>query len=86
MFRLIVFAVCSACLIYVSRASLRVPRSHGFYRFFAWEFILALILLNVDRWFHEPFSAHQIASWLLCFNRACDPRRLPAEGRREARQ
>jgi protein-S-isoprenylcysteine O-methyltransferase Ste14 len=65
MFKLVTFAVLSACLIYISRASLETPRSHGFYRFFAWEFILALILLNLDRWFQEPFSAHQIISWLL---------------------
>jgi len=49
----------------VSRASLRFPRSHGFYRFFAWEFILALILLNLELWFRDPFSIHQIISWLL---------------------
>ena len=65
MFKLIAFIVLSAALIYLSRASLRVPRSHGFYRFFAAEFTVALVLLNLDRWFQEPFSSHQIASWLL---------------------
>lgn len=65
MFKLVAFAVVSAGLIYVSRASLRVPRSHGFYRFFAWEFIVALFLLNVDVWFRNPFSWHQIISWFL---------------------
>ena len=65
MFKLIVFFVSSAALIYLSRASLRAPRYHGFYRFFAAEFILALVLLNLDRWFQDPFSLHQIASWLL---------------------
>jgi protein-S-isoprenylcysteine O-methyltransferase Ste14 len=49
----------------VSRASLTVPRSHGFYRFFAWEAILALALLNIDVWFREPFSWHQLISWPL---------------------
>jgi protein-S-isoprenylcysteine O-methyltransferase Ste14 len=65
MLKLIIFAVASAGLAYLSRASLRAPRSHGFYRFFAWESILALILLNVGRWFHDPFAIHQIISWLL---------------------
>ena len=65
MFKLMAFIVLSACLIYLSHASLRAPRSHGFYLFFAAEFILALVLLNLDRWFQEPFSPHQIASWLL---------------------
>ena len=65
MLRLIVFLVLTAVLVYISRASLQAPRSHGFYRFFAWEFILALILMNVDRWFDRPFSALQIVSWTL---------------------
>jgi protein-S-isoprenylcysteine O-methyltransferase Ste14 len=42
-----------------------VPRSHGFYRFFAWEFIVALFLLNVDVWFYAPGSWHQLISWFL---------------------
>lgn len=61
----IIFAVGSAGIIYVSRASLRVPRSHGFHRFFAWEFLLALFLLNARKWFDEPFTLHQIVSWVL---------------------
>ena len=65
MFEFVAFAVLSAGLIYISRASLRAPRSHGFYRFFAWEFILALFLLNVNAWFRDPFSWHQLASWFL---------------------
>ena len=64
-FKLLTFIVLSAGIIYVSRASLRVPRSHGFYRFFAWELIVALFLLNVDVWFHVPFSWHQLISWFL---------------------
>lgn len=59
------FLLGTASLVYVSRASLVVPRSHGFYRFFAWEAILALGLLNVDAWFREPFSWHQLISWPL---------------------
>lgn len=59
------FLVLSAWLVYISRGSLRAPRSHGFHRFFAWEFILALFLLNVDVWFEAPFSWHQLISWCL---------------------
>jgi len=61
----IVFIVASIGIAWVSRASLRNFRSHGFYRFFAWEAILVLVLLNVDYWFKDPFSIHQIVSWLL---------------------
>ena len=49
----------------MSWPSLHNPRSHGFYRFFAWEAIVALILLNLSHWFYKPFSIHQIVSWLL---------------------
>jgi hypothetical protein len=63
--KVIAFLVASAMLVWVSRSSLRDFRSHGFYRFFAWEAILALILLNLDKWFDKPFSFYQIVSWLL---------------------
>ena len=55
----------SAALIYVSRRPLLAPGSHGFYRFFAWEAILALAVLNLPVWFRDPFSLAQVASWLL---------------------
>jgi protein-S-isoprenylcysteine O-methyltransferase Ste14 len=90
--RLVVFVVLSAGLTYLSRASLRSPRSHGFYRFFAWEFILALILVNIERWFHDPLSPHQLASWVLLVSTFIPgvpgihlliTRGRPAAGRRE---
>ncbi len=55
----------SIALVTISRKPLRDPRSHGFYRFFAWEAILALVVLNLPVWFHDPFSPAQIISWLL---------------------
>ncbi len=60
----ILFLVGSAGLVYVSRASLPQVTAHGFYRFFAWEAILALILLNLEHWIADPFSLRQIISWL----------------------
>jgi protein-S-isoprenylcysteine O-methyltransferase Ste14 len=60
-----VFLAATAGLAYVSRASLLAPRTHGFTRFFAWETIVILFLLNVDSWFRDPFSWHQIISWCL---------------------
>jgi protein-S-isoprenylcysteine O-methyltransferase Ste14 len=62
------FVVATVTLGWVSRASLRRPDSHGFYRFFAWEFILAVILVNfrgAEQWFAEPFCLRQLVSWLL---------------------
>lgn len=65
MFKLIIFAVVSVGIVFVSRFSLRDSRSHGFFRFFAFESILILILLNSEHWFSDPFSTPQIVSWLL---------------------
>lgn len=62
-----VFVAGSAGLVLVSRGSLRRVGSHGFFRFFAWEAMLALLLLNVDHWLRDPFGLRQIISWLcLC--------------------
>ena len=65
MIQLVIFIAASIWLTYISRASLRIVRSHGFYRYFAWECILALVLLNAGFWFHDPFSIHQIVAWVL---------------------
>lgn len=67
MYRLIGFAIASIGLVYISRRSLLAPRSHGFYRFFAWEMIAALFFLNVTTWFRNPWSWNQIISWSLLF-------------------
>jgi len=63
--KVVLFVVISAILIYFSRSSLKNPQSHGFYRFFAWEGIIAVVLLNVDSWFTNPSSFFQIISWFL---------------------
>ena len=60
-----IFVVISLWLAYISRKSLRQPASHGFFRFFAWEAILALFLMNVGSWFNDPWAWHQLVSWLL---------------------
>lgn len=65
MSKLITFIIVSAAIVFLSWKSLHKPRSHGFFRFLAFECILLLILANVDYWFREPFSAAQIISWLL---------------------
>ncbi len=63
----VAFALLSLPIVYVSRASLREPRSHGFYRFFAWEAILGLLCLNGTVWFAHPLAWYQVISWtLLC--------------------
>lgn len=65
MTKLGLFVFFSIGLAGLSWRFLKLGRTHGFYRFFAFECILALILLNADRWFTNPFSLAQVASWLL---------------------
>ena len=63
--KIAVFLACSALLLWVSWKPLKDPHAHGFYRFFAWEVIVAIVLLNADVWFRDPFSPLQVASWIL---------------------
>jgi len=62
---ILIFILLSAGIIWYSLPSLRNPRVHGFYRFFAFEAILGLLLLNLRGWFRDPFSIHQLFSWIL---------------------
>lgn len=59
-----IFVLGTLSLSLASRASLRDPASHGFYRLFAFIAILALILLNAPVWFRNPFHLPQLLSWL----------------------
>jgi len=62
---LITFLAGSCIVIWLSRKALLKPGSHGFYRFFAWESILGLIVMNHDVWGEDPYSPHQFTSWML---------------------
>lgn len=59
------FLLGSAVILWWSRKSLVKPGRHGFYRFFAWEAILGLIVLNHEPWGNDPSSIHQMISWVL---------------------
>jgi protein-S-isoprenylcysteine O-methyltransferase Ste14 len=45
--------------------SIRYKRYHGIARFFAFESVFILVLLNYRIWFFDPFSLLQIISWIL---------------------
>lgn len=60
-----IFLSVSILIVWYSRNALRKPDTHGFYRTFAFETILLLILLNIRYWFTKPFQWYQIVSWLL---------------------
>jgi protein-S-isoprenylcysteine O-methyltransferase Ste14 len=65
MLQVAIFLLASAGLVYVSRAALRRPRVHGFWRFWAWEAIAGLVALNAPVWFRDPLAWYQLISWLL---------------------
>ncbi|HZV53900.1 MAG TPA: isoprenylcysteine carboxylmethyltransferase family protein [Rhodocyclaceae bacterium] len=62
---LLLFAAGSAIIAWLSRKPLRHPGSHGFYRFFVWEGILVLVLMNRDAWDIDPYSVYQLIAWPL---------------------
>ena len=65
MISIVVLLLGTVALVWLSRRSLLHPASHGFARFFAFEAILALIVLNAPYWFVHPYSRQQLVSWLL---------------------
>ena len=65
MLRATLFFAASAAILPLSWRSLKDARTHGFYRFFAFELLLGLIFLNAPTWFLDPFSARQWAAWFL---------------------
>ena len=65
MIRIILFIVCTLFFLRISWRALKNPGSHGFYRFFVFEGILLLVLLNHPYWFSEPFSPQHLLSWFL---------------------
>lgn len=62
--KLAILVAGSSGLALLSRESLLSPKAHGFYRFFGWECILTLFVLNVRFWFVNPLSISQLVSWV----------------------
>jgi protein-S-isoprenylcysteine O-methyltransferase Ste14 len=65
MLKLVIFGLVSVGIVAFSWTSLADRKSHGFYRFFAFELILALVLVNAEAWFRDPLSPQQVFSWLV---------------------
>lgn len=58
------FLALSVIIFRFSCRSIGSIRFHGFYRFFLWEFLSALIVLNIQYAFTKPASARQIIAKL----------------------
>lgn len=65
MLGLVIFLLGSLGFLILARHALKEHHLYGFPRFFAFEAILGLVVLNAAVWFAQPFSIHQIVSWLL---------------------
>jgi protein-S-isoprenylcysteine O-methyltransferase Ste14 len=63
--RIIFFILGTVFFVRISRRALANPGTHGFYRFFVFEGLLSLILLNHPYWFRDPFSPLHLFSWFL---------------------
>lgn len=63
--RTVIFILGTLFFLRVSWKSLQNRGTHGFYRFFVFEGILLLALINQPYWFVNPFSFLQYLSW--CF-------------------
>ncbi len=61
----IAFTAGTLVLAYASRASLRIPGSHGFHRFIAWELMLVLVVYNLDGWYSAPLTWDQVVCGVL---------------------
>jgi protein-S-isoprenylcysteine O-methyltransferase Ste14 len=51
--------------------SVQYKRYHGIARFFAFECVFILVLLNINVWFRNPFSLLQVVSWIFLILSAC---------------
>ena len=63
--RIIIFLILSVPIIIFSWRTLFTVKSHGFYRFFAWECMAWLLASNIKLWFYDWLSVNQIFSWII---------------------
>jgi protein-S-isoprenylcysteine O-methyltransferase Ste14 len=63
--KILVFALISIGFVRLSWRALRNRSPYGLYRFFAFETLTGLFLVNVDHWFTDPFSPSHLLSWFL---------------------
>jgi protein-S-isoprenylcysteine O-methyltransferase Ste14 len=54
-------------LVFTWRFSIKAKRPHGIPRFFSFECILLLVLLNGPVWFKQMLMWNQLISWILLF-------------------
>ena len=65
--KLIIFAFLGVFITAISWKNLFKIHSHGFYRYFSWLCIVWLVASDYRYWFDNPFSVHQLISWVFLF-------------------
>ncbi|WP_037000458.1 methyltransferase family protein [Ectopseudomonas composti] len=65
MWQWLAFVTISAILGGISWRTLGNVRSHGFYRFLAWEAMLVMLVLNASSWFGDRSELNQRIAWVL---------------------
>ena len=70
MLELVIFLLGSLGFIILSRRALKEHHTYGFPRFFTFEAILGLVVLNAGGWFYQPFSLPQLIFWVLLLGSA----------------
>lgn len=65
MIKIIIFLLISIGIAKFYWPSFLKIQSRDFYRFFALEFLLILVLVTGTFWFYHPFSFFQLISWAL---------------------
>ncbi|UCE24218.1 MAG: isoprenylcysteine carboxylmethyltransferase family protein [Candidatus Zixiibacteriota bacterium] len=63
--KIAILVITGSGLTFLTRRALKGFHTHGLYRLCAWIASIALILLNLEVWFANPFDVHQVASWAL---------------------
>jgi protein-S-isoprenylcysteine O-methyltransferase Ste14 len=71
MLNLVVFLLGTLGFMVLTQRILKEHHLYGFPRFFAFEAILGLVVLNAGEWFNQPFSVPQLVSWVLLISSAC---------------
>ena len=68
--KIVIFLIIALLIFLTFRPALRSVTSHGFYVFFAFESLLALLFFNIGFWAVNVLSWYQILSWIFLVSSA----------------
>jgi len=68
--KIVIFVIIALLIFIKFRPALRSVTSHGFYVFFAFESLLALLFFNIGFWAVNVLSWYQILSWIFLVSSA----------------